>query len=349
MGGRLVSGHEQPFGNETPQLLRSIQPSDVEFRRRRGDGSAAGYPRLALPAAGVDQQACGRDPDPPAPPRWPHHENVHARAAGATRPPGQALLARSGLLTAQPTPFEQLSAAAGGLESALTVEDTMEAAETVDVIYRAGATGAACWARNHSGHLRELPMTRWIGGPYTTHHDRLADEHVLKHCSGRPTLDLGCGPGRFTASLQHRGSAALGVDTSRTAVELTRQRGGTAIRADLFATLPAEGCWEQILLTDGNIGIGGDPVRTLGRAADLLAPGGIVIAEIDSPTIKVRHEILRWETEHHVGQWFPWSRVNAAALGDIAVAAGFVVTSIVDIHGRVIAVLRAATLGEKSC
>ena len=49
MGGRLVSGHEQPFGNETPQLLRSIQPSDVEFRRRRGDGSAAGYPRLALP------------------------------------------------------------------------------------------------------------------------------------------------------------------------------------------------------------------------------------------------------------------------------------------------------------
>ena len=87
MGGRLVSGHEQPFGNETPQLLRSIQPSDVEFRRRRGDGSAAGYPRLALPAAGVDQQACGRDPDPPAPPRWPHHENVHARAARAKRLP----------------------------------------------------------------------------------------------------------------------------------------------------------------------------------------------------------------------------------------------------------------------
>ena len=70
------------------------------------------------------------------------------------------------------------------------------------------------------------------------------------------TLDLGCGPRRFTASLQQRGFPALGVDTSRAAVELTRQRGGTAIHADLFAPLPAEGCWEQILLADGNIASG---------------------------------------------------------------------------------------------
>jgi SAM-dependent methyltransferase len=229
----------------------------------------------------------------------------------------------------------------------LTAHDTKAAAATVDLIYRAGAAGAVCWARNHRGHVRELPMTRWIGGPHTTGFDQLADEHVLQQCWGRPTLDLGCGPGRFTATLQHRGSAALGVDTSRAAIDLTRQRGGTAIRADLFAPLPAEGSWDQILLTDGNIGIGGDPIRTLRRAADLLAPGGIVVAEIDPLPTTVCHEILRWETEHHVGQWFPWSRVNPAALGDIATAAGFLVTSIVDIHNRVIAVLRAATLGVK--
>ena len=183
------------------------------------------------------------------------------------------------------------------------------AASSADLIYRSAAAGGSCWARNHRGDRRELPMARWMGGPETTPQDRLADEHVLRHCSSRPTLDMGCGPGRFTASLQQRGLPALGVDSSPAAVEMTRRRGGTAIRRDLFAPLPAEGSWEQILLTDGNIGIGGNPVRTLRRAADLLANGGIVIVEIDSPATVVCYEMLRWETEQHLGHWFPWSRV----------------------------------------
>jgi SAM-dependent methyltransferase len=185
-------------------------------------------------------------------------------------------------------------------------------------------------------------MARWLGGPTSTPQDRLADEHVLWHCSSRPTLDVGCGPGRFTASLQQRGVPALGVDSSAVAVEMTRLRGGTAIRRDLFAPLPAEGNWEQILLTDGNIGIGGNPVRTLRRAAELLAPGGIVVAEIDSPTVSVCHEMLRWETEQHLGHWFPWSRIGAGALAGIAAAAGFLVIQVVDIENRVIALLTSS-------
>jgi SAM-dependent methyltransferase len=218
-------------------------------------------------------------------------------------------------------------------------------AKSADLIYRSAAAGGSCWARNHHGHRRELPMARWMGGPETTPQDRVADEHVLGHCSSRPTLDVGCGPGRFIASLQQRGLPALGVDSSAAAVEMTRRRGGTAIRRDLFAPLPAEGSWEQILLTDGNIGIGGNPVRTLRRAADLLANGGIVIVEIDSPATVVCYEMLRWETEQHLGQWFPWSRVGADALADIALTAGFLVTQVVDIHDRVIAVLTAAARG----
>lgn len=184
-------------------------------------------------------------------------------------------------------------------------------------------------------------MTRWFGGADLVEGDRLADEHVLAQCRGTTTLDLGCGPGRFTAALQKRGSAALGVDASRVAVELTRARGGTAIQADLFGPLPAEGCWEQILLTDGNIGIGGDPARMLARVAALLAPGGIVIAEIDPPRAEADHELVRWEAEHYVGQWFPWSRVNASTLGGIASAAGLLVANVADIQDRVITVLRA--------
>lgn len=223
----------------------------------------------------------------------------------------------------------------------MTAHTVESAAGTADLIYRAGATGALCWTRNHRGDVRQLPMTRWIGGADITSGDRLTDEYVIGLCSGSPTLDLGCGPGRFTAALQQRGRAALGVDSSGAAVEMTRRRGGVAIRGDLFGPLPAEGCWAQILLLDGNIGIGGDPVRTLRRAAELLAPGGTIVVEIER-TVAASREVLRWETENHVGPWFPWSRLDSAALGDVAATAGLAVTDVADIHDRVIAVLTAA-------
>ena len=133
------------------------------------------------------------------------------------------------------------------------------------------------------------------------------------------------------------------MDSSAVAVELTRRRGGVAIRGDLFDPLPAGGCWDQVLLADGNIGIGGDPVATLRRAAEILAPGGVVIVETDPPSTALSHELLRWETEDHVEHWFPWSRVSAAALGSIAKHAGLTVTTVVDIHSRVIAVLTPVT------
>ncbi|MGO9927939.1 MAG: hypothetical protein ACLPLP_17930, partial [Mycobacterium sp.] len=65
----------------------------------------------------------------------------------------------------------------------MTPEDTRAATGPVDLIYRAGAAGAVCWARDHRGRVRELPMTRWIGGPHASHPDRLADGHVLRHCT----------------------------------------------------------------------------------------------------------------------------------------------------------------------
>ena len=227
----------------------------------------------------------------------------------------------------------------------IAVDDDADSvgATSMDVIYCAGAAGMACWARNHLGDVRELPMTRWFGASGAATADRLADDAVVAECSGRPTIDVGCGPGRFTAWLQRSGSAALGVDASAVAVGLTRQRGGTAMRRDLFGPLPAEGYWDHVLLADGNVGIGGDPVRTLNRAAELLAPGGAIIVELDHPTVAISHEMLRWETEHAVGQWFPWARVGAPALGALANAAGLRITKIIDMDPRVIVVLKTGS------
>ncbi len=118
------------------------------------------------------------------------------------------------------------------------------------------------------------------------------------------------------------------------------------MRANLFTPLPAEGSWDQVLLADGNIGIGGDPVRMLRRAAGLLAPGGILIAELETSATGVQHETLRWETDEHVGPWFPWSRVGVDAVGDLAQAAGLVVNTIIEIYSRAIAVLTVPITGE---
>lgn len=210
---------------------------------------------------------------------------------------------------------------------------------SVDQIYRAGARGAPCWARSHRGQIRELPMPRWLGTAASRGADRVADEHILALCATEPTLDLGCGPGRFTAALHRSGSAALGVDICESAVEMTRRRGGAAIRRDTFGPLPAEGRWERVLLADGNIGMGGDPIRTLRRAAHMLAPSGRVVAEVDAPSTAVVRELVRWETRHHRGPWFPWARVGARALGELAHAAGLVVTDVAEVHGRFIVTL----------
>ena len=142
--------------------------------------------------------------------------------------------------------------------------DACEAAAvgSADLIYRSAAAGSSCWARNHHGHRRELPMARWMGGPDTTPQDRLADEHVLGIALRTRLWIWAAVPGDSLRPCRQRGPPALGVDSSTAAVEMTRRRGGTAIRRDLFAPFPAEGSWEQILLTDGNIGIGGNPVRT---------------------------------------------------------------------------------------
>jgi SAM-dependent methyltransferase len=151
------------------------------------------------------------------------------------------------------------------------------------------------------------------------------DESLLRRCAG-PTLDVGAGPGRLTVALAERGVPALAIDITPYAVALARSLGALALQRDVFGYVPGAGRWGTVLLADGNIGIGGDPVALLRRARELLAPDGSVAAEVSPPGTGSRREQVRLRTAAGPGPWFPWAWVGADQVAALAAAAGLLVT-----------------------
>jgi SAM-dependent methyltransferase len=147
------------------------------------------------------------------------------------------------------------------------------------------------------------------------------DGWLLDRCHG-PAIDLGCGPGRLVAALAGRGVPALGVDLSTVAQRLCRRRGTPMVRRDVFGPLPGEGSWAHVLLADGNIGLGGDPLRLLHRAVALLAPGGTVLVETDAGPETLWRGTVRVRTAAGTGASLPWACVGADALERLAAALG---------------------------
>ncbi|WP_036530312.1 class I SAM-dependent methyltransferase [Nocardia sp. CNY236] len=197
--------------------------------------------------------------------------------------------------------------------------------------------GEECWIRSTDQTRRPLPTRRWLGT--SDHADNPADQALTSCCDG-PTIDLGCGPGRLVAALLRRGVVALGVDISPTAVAVTRFRGAPALHRDLYGPLPAAGRWTYALLADGNIGIGGDPLRVLARTHELLAVGGVAVVEFDRPGTGMVHRRLRVETRTSAGPWFPWAEVGIEQAAQLAAATGFRVHATAEVSGRHIAWLQ---------
>ncbi|MFJ6832518.1 class I SAM-dependent methyltransferase [Streptomyces sp. NPDC091209] len=135
-----------------------------------------------------------------------------------------------------------------------------------------GAGRGPLFLRRTDGWLLPLEVERWCARADAV------DLQLLAYCEGA-VLDVGCGPGRLVAELAARGRPALGIDVSEAAVARTVRLGGQALHRSVFEPLPGEGRWGTALLVDGNIGIGGDPAALLRRTAELLAPGGLLIAE----------------------------------------------------------------------
>jgi trans-aconitate methyltransferase len=164
--------------------------------------------------------------------------------------------------------------------------------------------------------LAWLDPSMWVGGLVA------GDRLLLDRCTGT-TLDVGCGPGRLTAELTRRGIPTLGVDVSPEAVRQARRRGAPAELADVFGRVPDQGRWRTVLLADGNIGIGGDPLRLLRRCAALLGPSGTVLMEVRPPdeTGWRAHVTLRDATGQSTA--FPWAAVALHEARTLAARAGF--------------------------
>jgi SAM-dependent methyltransferase len=92
--------------------------------------------------------------------------------------------------------------------------------------------------------------------------------------NGGGLLSLGCGNAAVEADIVHRGYRVLAIDAMPDAVELAREKGVDAVRADIYQWAP-EGTWAVIYI-DGVLGHLYDPVTglvpVLSRIRSWLAP-----------------------------------------------------------------------------
>jgi SAM-dependent methyltransferase len=126
-----------------------------------------------------------------------------------------------------------------------------------------------------------------------------------------PVLDVGCGPARMVRAAIAMGLEVLGLDVSPTAVELGRENGLPMHEGSIFESLPGEGAWHTVLLVDGNVGIGGDVSHLLVRCAELIAPDGEIVVELDSDAAR-DHRYTGRLVDIHGGssEEFPWAEVG---------------------------------------
>ncbi|NQU38232.1 MAG: DUF2064 domain-containing protein [Actinobacteria bacterium] len=191
------------------------------------------------------------------------------------------------------------------------------------------------------GRRVELNVHRWRSQP-----DH-ADHSLMQRCQGA-TLDIGCGPGRLTVELTRRGLPSLGVDVTKTAVEMARQAGADAVCGSVFDPLPNEGQWDTVLLADGNLGISGDPQKLLARIRELLKPGGRLLIE---PTAHEADEVIPVQLANGSAARsavFYWAHLGPQAARRRALEAGFHHTESWTADGRHFLSFTSSLVGTES-
>jgi SAM-dependent methyltransferase len=177
--------------------------------------------------------------------------------------------------------------------------------------------------RSDLGATLALDPKRWHGDASP------AEQKMMKQMVG-PVLDVGCGPARLVVGLGQLGVMALGIDPAPGAVAAARTRGAPVLQRSVFDALPREGDWQTVLLVDGNIGIGGDPVRLLRRCRQLAGRSGTIVVETLGPGGGFRSHRARLERGSLLSPWFDWAEVAIDAIAELAAAAGLDLTRVED-------------------
>jgi hypothetical protein len=187
-------------------------------------------------------------------------------------------------------------------------------------LYERALDGERCWIRHRDGGLRILPVHWWLGAGGA---DNAFDDAVVALCSA-PTIELGCGPGRLVARLIRRGVPTLGVDRSATTIRLAGRCGALALLGGVFQPLPGMGCWQTVLLIEGNVGLGGSwaALRSCWAAAGAVWPSSTPMRSVSAPTG------YGWSPLDKSVRGFRWASVGLDSAAMLARQAGLSMTGV---------------------
>ncbi len=200
--------------------------------------------------------------------------------------------------------------------------------------YDAAFAGQSCHIVRPDGTTEALSTHRWQGD--VTPSDLTL---FVEPCHGA-TLDIGCGPGRLAGAIAARGIEVLGIDTSVEAVRQTLARGAMALCRDVFEPMHLGSRWSHVLLADGNVGLGGDPIKLLRRVREFLDENGTVLVELEGRGVVSRNERLRLKVGDTISTPFTWSVLSVDHIERVSSDAGFLVMGVRLHDERVVATLR---------
>jgi len=140
-------------------------------------------------------------------------------------------------------------------------------------------TGIANYCRAEDSP--DQPEDRDIGGKLY-----LEPKFPINFFRNKRCLDIGCGAGRWTKTLQKLGASVKSVDVSDHALESTRRFNSDTEKLDIF-DIPARNdlqrsfdftlCWGVIMCTH-------NPLQAFNNVASTVAPGGTLYIMVYAPT-----------------------------------------------------------------
>jgi SAM-dependent methyltransferase len=201
-----------------------------------------------------------------------------------------------------------------------------------------------------------IAASNWPGRYFAEYPSWSKHERQAIHFAKGRVLDIGCGAGRFTLHLQHKGYEVTGIDNSRGAVKVCRLRGVKDVRLmsidEIVSLRP--GSFDTVIMMGNNFGLFGGfkkAKRLLKQLHVITSARGQIIAEAVDPyqtreplhltyhrsnrargrmsgqsRIRIRHENI-------VGGWFDYLLVSLKEMKEILAGTGWEIRKVLSEDG----------------